>query len=266
MDAKEAKGGADDAKGYKGGGMDAGGWSDDESESKAESKDGGDGSAFDQRRSAWPTSACFTPVCRSGAFTRGVTLVCCEPPKWRGEEWACVPGEDDLPREVEAGQELTACLGVKRNPEIDDDHTATCSFDCDDGILWLADGNVSAQHGNLELKATRLGGGGGTADWVLADNSSNGTSLLARASDTRRWLELAPEKHAEVSLLGASYVRYGLSMVFALRPTEQDDLGFGPSGAWEERNGNGAQTEAQLKELGYGEVDQETYRDMPNYF
>ena len=92
------------------------------------------------------------------------------------------------------------------------------------------------------------------------------TALLARASDTRRWLELGLEKHAEHSLLGASYIRFGLSMVFALRPTEADDLGFGPSDAWEERNGDGAQTEAQLKELGYDEVDQEAYRDMPRYF
>lgn len=268
-DAKsEAKGtnGDSDVKGYKGGGAYAGGWSDDEGESKAEAKESGDGdgSAFDARCSAWPGGSCFTPTCRSGCFTRGISLMCCEPPKWRGQEWTCEPG--DIPREVETGQELVACLAVKRNPDIDDDHTAVCSFDGDDGILWLADGNVSAQHGNIELKATCLGGGSGTAEWTIMDSSSNGTTLLACASDSGRWLELGMEKHTEYSLLGASYVRFGLSMVFAICPVEADDLGFGPSDAWEERNGDGAQTEVQLKELGYDEVDQEAYRDMPRYF
>ena len=274
MDAKEAKGGGGDAKSYKGGGgFEESEWSDDGGESKAESKDGGgggggggDGSAFDERRAAWPHGgARYTPVCR-GAFARGLALVCCEPPKWRGEEMELVPSE--LPATVEAGEEAEASIGVKRNGDIDDDHTATSSFDADDGILFLADGNVSGQHCSITLKANHLGGGGGggSADCVVTDSSSNGTHLLARASDSRRWLELSMEKHVEVSLVGVSYVRFGLSMVFAVRPAASGELGFGPSEAWAERTGDGGKTEAQLREEGFDEIDQEAYRDMPGYF
>ena len=195
------------------------------------------------------------------------SLVRLEPPKWRGEETELALS--DLPAMVEVGEEAEASIGVKRNGDIDVDHTATSSFDADDGILFLADRNVSGQHCSITLKAHHLGGsgGGGSADCVVSDSSSNGTHLLARASDSRRWLELSMEKHVEVSLVGVSYVRFGLSMVFAVRPSAQSgELGFGPSGAWAERTGDGGKTEARLREEGFDEIDQEAYRDMPGYF
>ena len=239
-DAKEAKGHGGDEKGYKDGWADENGGASEgkTAEAKDDGHDGGFGdSALDARRRHWPRAEPFCPV-DGGALTRGIRLIACEPAATRGTELLVLSEEDDNGDEMKEGEPKEVLVGIRRDPSSGqaegEGGGGAHSFDASEGNMWLHDETVSNRHACFTFKyeMTSARSSEGTADVLLDEGgSTNGTFLLARSAEGT-WLELELEKFDPKSLIGASYVRFGLHTVFALRATDVALSGLAPSAGW----------------------------------
>ena len=88
--------------------------------------------------------------------------------------------------------------------------------------------------------------------------------LVARSAEGS-WLELELEKFDPKSCIGASYVRFGLHTVFALRCSDAR-VGLSPNAEWSSSTARSAEdpmTEAAMREEGWDDSQLEgVYGDM----